>query len=229
MISYYKFGKGKLPACEDSLTASVFDPLKYLPPDLLWYILKESALKDNLPVFCGPIQEIRFWEKWNSEGTSNSNFVEPDVFIRFLEFDIIIEAKRYDENQQYEDQLTREVIAYYNEYGEDGKELYLIELGGVDIKNEKDVIKPNNDNCAAIKTTKITWTGILNVLLEVKSKIENQNFPGQENQVLILGDVIEALGIHGFFRKLWLSEMDYTKLNFNLNKFKFVNYERRAN
>ena len=227
MISYYKFGKGKLVACEDSLTASVIDPLKYLPADLFWHIIKKSVVKDNLPTISGPIQEISFWDKWSAEGTSNTIFVEPDVFIRFKEFDLIVEAKRYDENQQYYTQLKNEVLAYSNEYGEDEKELHLIQLGGVDIKSEEDFIKPfSGKDSVAVKTTKITWTGILNVVSEIKDKMEKENFPGQEHHSLILNDVIEALAIHGFFKKNWLAEIKPHGLNYNTLKYKFVNHER---
>lgn len=225
MISYYKFGKGTLTACEDSLTASVIDPLKYLPADLFWHIIKTSVVKDNLPLLSGPIQEISFWDKWSAIGTSNSNFVEPDVFIRFQEFDLIIEAKRYDENQQYYNQLENEVVAYYNEFEEDGKDLYLIQLGGVNKEDKIDQITVQmNAVSRSVKMSKLTWSGILNTVSSLHRKIKKNLIPGQEPVLFILDDVIQSLEIHGFFKKLWIADLkiqqiDITCLETNQLKF----------
>ena len=225
MISYYKFGKGKLTACEDTLTASVLDPLKYLPSDLFWYIIKESVLKDNLPAISGPIQEISFWDKWSAKDTSNSSFVEPDVFIRFQEFDLIIEAKRYDENQQYYRQLENEVIAYKNEYGQDQKDLYLIQLGGVNQNDHTNEISPETvSGSYKVKMSKIKWSGILSTITSLHRNIKKNFVPGQESILMILNDVIESLEIHGFFKKLWIFDLKTPAIDLNCiksNQFKF--------
>lgn len=68
--------------------------------------------------------------KWNPENTQNLNYVEPDVFIRFSEFDVTIEAKLYEEGLQNSTQWEKEIIAYRNEYGH-CKKLYFIALGGL--------------------------------------------------------------------------------------------------
>ena len=112
MITFFD-KKGKLNICEDSLTATVFDGLKYLPSQMFWRILRHSLYHNHLPEYslCGEMVSISFWEKWSAEGENidNVNFVEPDIFIRFKYIDVIIEAKRYNEKQQKIHQMNKEI------------------------------------------------------------------------------------------------------------------------
>ena len=64
-------------------------------------------------------------------GTSNVNRVVPDLFIRFSEFDLIVEAKRWDSFQQNSNQWQNQITADANEYGNDQVPVCLIALGGI--------------------------------------------------------------------------------------------------
>src|SRR5881227_2646233 len=87
--------------CEDSLTCSVLPHLLHLPFELFWQILHNACFTGALPAQVGePVSDIEFWPKWDPEGTPNNTYVEPDVFIRFPRFDLIIEAKYGDEGSQ---------------------------------------------------------------------------------------------------------------------------------
>ena len=48
-----------------------------------------------------------FWPNWDPEGTDNINRVTPDLFMRFANFDLIVEAKRWDSFQQSSDQWKK--------------------------------------------------------------------------------------------------------------------------
>lgn len=201
MISYFNNGNGKLTICEDSLTASVFDLLKYLPSNYFWFIIKDALLLDNLPKFAGEIQEIVFWPKWSAEETNNNKYVEPDVFIRFQEFDLIIEAKRYDANQQKEWQLKNEILSYYNEFLEGEKELFLLQVGGLkeDCTDNFIIVKNNK-----IFQSKTNWTRLLFSINNLYQKIITQQLPDQNSLVLLFSDLINAFAMHGFHQKKWL-------------------------
>ena len=135
MINYTFKKNNDFKTCEDSLTSCIFDLLKYLPSELFWRILKGSLYFDNLPTNCGEISEIKFWPKWNSEGTDNSKFVEPDLFLQCDDFNVIIEAKRENENQQCEKQKENQLISYFNEFD---KKVFYIQVGGlIDLNNDK--------------------------------------------------------------------------------------------
>lgn len=58
MISVYYHRKSKMEVKEDSLTATIFDLLKYLPSDIFWSILTRSLYHQKLPKFSGEIQQI---------------------------------------------------------------------------------------------------------------------------------------------------------------------------
>jgi len=204
MITYFS-KKGHINICEDSLTSMVFDFLKYLPIEMFWEILKKSLCQDKLPKESGEYLQISFWEKWDAEGTQNSLYVEPDVFIRFFNFDVIIEAKRYDENQQYKEQMIKEIKAYYNEF-QDNKQLYFIQCGGLNNSNNEPDFT-NNDNSVVI--CKTNWTKLLAEITTLKESDYIDN-----SQERILDDLIRGFELFGFFRKLWLNSLKTSKAKY---------------
>lgn len=220
MISVFYNNKSTLNRCEDTLTASLFDLLKYLPYDMFWAILKNSLLNNKLPIECGEIEDIVFWPKWDPTNTSNKNFIEPDVFIRTHTFDLIIEAKRYDTDQQSEHQFKSEVTAYNNEFADDNKPLYFIQLGG--LRNLEDI--EDLENVIVCKTD---WTKLLHQIYNEYKKIENISYPQINAYKRILKDLVITMKIHGFYRKLWLQTLETDRVNNSIDKFKFIEYAKR--
>ena len=111
---------------EDGLTSAIFERLCYLPKELLQHIVVAALFDTIKGLDLDQMQSINYWPNWDPKGTGNTNKVEPDVFIRTANFDIIIEAKRYDKNQQDRNQWKREIKAYYNEYEEENIPLVFI-------------------------------------------------------------------------------------------------------
>lgn len=204
MLNYFD-KKKTLDICEDSLTSTVFDLLKYLPTEVFYSILRESLYHKKLPIICGEIEKIHFWEKWNSKNTTNSLYIEPDVFIRFSNFDIIIEAKRYNNNQQSEKQMKDEILAYFNEYKNDNKDIYFIQLGG--LNDTSDIPNINIEGYEVI-ICKTDWTKILDRVVFEKEKIQNINYGVTNSLKRILNDLIIGFEIHGFFKKIWLDSLN---------------------
>lgn len=119
---------------EDFKTYSTLGVLQYLSAQMFWSILSASVIDNKkLPKFSGEIEQIDFWPKWynlqNIEVVSNTSYIEPDVFLRFENFDCIIEVKKDDVSGQHFDQWESQTQAYKNEYPE-GKQLIYIALGG---------------------------------------------------------------------------------------------------
>jgi hypothetical protein len=216
MINYFSKNKGHLKICEDSLSSSVFDLLKYLPSEIFWNILRKSLYHDKLPSISGELFAIKFWEKWSPEGTSNSNYVEPDIFLQFLDFDIIIEAKRHNEFQQKPDQRRSHIQSYSNEFGKNNKKLYYIQLGG--LHNIED--EANEMSIIDVVICKTDWSKLLNQIIAEKKSIEDVNLSQLNSYKRIYTDLIRCFEMHGFFRKRWLSEMKITnRINTNnINK-----------
>jgi hypothetical protein len=202
MISYFHRRKGNLGTCEDSLTAVVFDTLKYLPTEMFWTILKRSLYYDKLPIAAGDLLSISFWDKWKAkDNTTNSNFVEPDVFLRFNEFDVIIEAKRHDEKQHSGTQMENEIQAYYNEYNDEGKVLYFIQLGGLHHRNDELDFILNDKTIVICKTN---WTKLLEQIVAENNKIKNSGLTILSAYNRILEDSINGFALHQYYKKRWL-------------------------
>ena len=221
MVSYFYRNKGRkeLNPCEDSLTAVVFDTLKYLPTNLFWTILKSSLYQDKLPFISGELDAITFWDIWNATDTSNSKFVEPDVFLRFNKFDVIVEAKRFDTKQQNDSQITNEIQSYLNEYSEDKKELYVIKLGGLHSKeNEK---KHKLHDAIICKTD---WTKLLDVISKTLSDLIKESNPINNSYIRILEDCIQGFALHQYYKKEWLSEICQIKITTHVSFKNTFNY-----
>lgn len=200
-------------ASEDSLTSTIFGTLRYLPKELFWQVLLNSCYDCPISNRQNKIESIEYWAHWNASNSGNTNFIEPDIFIRTLEFDLIIEAKRYDNNQQYKLQWENEFIGYLNHYGEDKKQVFLLAVGG--ISDEKlETLEIGNKKCFVIKCR---WARILREVKKLKSYIEKNElaFNNTDSLLAILNDLIIGFRIHGYATGDWFEN---TYFNVSLNK-----------
>ncbi len=204
MISYFHKRKGILSPCEDSLTAVVFDTLKYLPIDIFWTILKKSLIHDKLPCCSCNLVQISFWDKWDSTNTSNSNFVEPDVFLQFDDFDVIIEAKRHNVGQQLETQMRNEIQAYFNENNEKNKQLYFIQLGGLNHRNDE---ADHVFGAKKVVICKTNWTNLLEQIVAKNNAIKESKSSKEAAYSRILEDAIKGFALHQYYKKRWLKDL----------------------
>lgn len=222
MISYLrKKGRSNLTICEDSLTASVFDGLKYLPTEIFYSIVKKSLYQDKLPKISGELLNIIFWDKWNAKDTSNSNFVEPDLLLQFEDFDIIIEAKRYDNFQQSKHQMEKEIQAYYNVF-DGSKDLYFIQLGGLHSKDNEDDFCFNNYK---IKIVKTDWSRLLHEVVTQRILFQSNPYSQTLAYCRVLDDVRKAFEMHNFYEMKWMKEMAYTAIK--VKQFNTISYLKK--
>lgn len=204
--------------CEDSLTAAVISQLLHLPFETAWMILRRACFSNDLPASPGEPLLVDPWPVWSASGTANSNYVEPDYFFRFADFDLIVEAKRWDRGMQSRDQWRRELIAYANEFGEDDKEVRILALGG--IHGEKD------ETCDAIPSDakgKVArargrslscrihmclWSRILQQCQKMERELKGMDFATSQSIAhrRILGDLIDLFSCHGFQTGIWYEE-----------------------
>lgn len=229
MISLFTHQKNKntLHTCEDSLTSSVFDLMKFLPVDLLIRILKNSLFHNKLPDDLGDLIQISFWDKWDATNTTNLNYVEPDVFMRFDNVDIILEAKRYDYNQQYPDQMYNELIAYCNEFFSDEKNIIFIQLGGICSNEDENDVVLDKFEYKIVKICKTNWSRLLDTIVYFKNEIENSN-DNEKHIIRLLDDIINAFELHQFYKLKWFSEMEKKIINkVEFSKIDFIKHKKR--
>jgi hypothetical protein len=193
-------------ASEDSLTSTIFGTLLYLPRELFWRILNNASYDCTLPNSENKIVSIEYWPHWDPKNSTNSNFVEPDIFIRTTNYDLIVEAKRHDYDQQYKIQWENEFQGYLNHYSDDGKDVFLLAVGG--ISNEKnETIQVNNKTITVIKCR---WARILNEIKFLKNEIEKirDNYHNIESISSIIDDLIIGFRIHGYATGEWFAKTD---------------------
>jgi hypothetical protein len=193
------------PVNEDKQTASVFSTLLHLPDEEFWNILRDSCYENTKKKKkkAGHIKKYVFWPPWEPGPTDkiHTNNVIPDLFIRFENIDLIIEAKKKDEYQQYQEQLESEYLAYKKKYGAN-KEAAIIAVGGlypfsISSENKK------------ITIHKCRWRGLLDTLYQYLQKHEKY----QTNNIRIVNDCIAYLEYFGFRKIEWLKDMSGTFLN----------------
>jgi len=178
---------------EDSLTSSVFSLLFYLPTEILWSIILQACNCSQLPSSCGKLIEYDFWPHWDCSNTENTNYIEPDLFIDFENFHLVVEAKRYDfVPQQNRSQWKAEITAYHNQYPiPERKPLFFIALGGLAYGDE------THDSIESIPIISCRWKNIFSAIKKqlVELTYDQSNHSGVIN---ILRDLTLVFSLHGF-------------------------------
>lgn len=195
---------------EDPKTSIVFENLMLLPDNVFWNILKASAAnKGILPEDAGLMADnFYFWPKWNPNSkydTGNSNYVEPDVFLRFYNLDVIIEAKYSDNEGQYREEWEREFKAYLNEFESDNKKVILFAVGGNSTFQQEPDIIVSEYKCPIVK---YSWYSLLAAVLDFEKEtllnIENENQSSMKRIIRNIEVVFQNLGIHIYNKKVEL-------------------------
>ncbi|MBK1829603.1 hypothetical protein JIN77_02610 [Verrucomicrobiaceae bacterium R5-34] len=192
--------------CEDSFTASVFTHLLHLPTEVFWQILRQACYSNQLPENAAElIDDESFWPSWNAENTTNSHRVIPDLFLRFRDFDLIIEAKRWDDGQQYRGQWEKELQSYQNVYRDDEKPVYLLALGGLHTTDHESLAYGDQKTCHVIKARWSTLLDAIRHLQKEHSASVYQSSQSMANQ-RICRHLIDLFAWHGFSTGLWFKD-----------------------
>jgi hypothetical protein len=195
---------------EDPKTSVVFENLMLLPDNVFWEILKSAASnKGILPEDAGLLaDDYEFWPKWNPNSrydTGNSNYVEPDVFFRFGNLDVIIEAKYSDYGGQYREEWEREFKAYLNEFEDEKKNAVLLAVGGNRSFECEAELKVGKHKCPVVK---YSWEKLLNAVLAFEKKelssIEDESQSSMKRIIRNVEYGFQILGIYKHQKKVEL-------------------------
>ena len=203
--------------CENSLTAAVITHLFHLPIEISWKILCNACYSENWPQFAGEPKNVCFWPNWNPEGTNNTLRVEPDVFIRFEEFDLIVEAKRWDHPMQTEEQWAKELTAYDNVYGDEKVPVRILALGGVwqscdDQAVSERVFAPEMGKHLAPLRCPVhmcRWSRLLAECKAMEKELRKSRYRSSESRAheRILSDLVGLFAWHGFQTGEWFVDV----------------------
>ena len=210
-----------LKLCEDSLTGSVFSHLLHLPADLFWQILRDACGNRSLPRTSGE-PRAEFWPKWSATGTDNSTYAEPDVFVRFTKFDLIIEAKRWDADMQSVAQWQRQLNAYVYEHGDRRRPVIIIALGtGRQVREQQlspswPVARISADDArerpaAVCRIISCRWSAVLHRCRCTLSALQRIPHPSAQDSahVRVLQHTIALFGWHGFPVGRWFADFNF--------------------
>jgi hypothetical protein len=215
------FKNSSFEPSEDSKTSSVLGLLQYLPAQIMWDLLRQSCgYYSSLMKNCGELLQVQFWARWSAYGDdiSNSNYVEPDVFYEFENFNLIIEAKKDDQFGQYDEQWVNEISAYLNEYPNEDKELYFIAFGGNQLLKWRTIkIREKEFNIFFA-----SWINLLNLVQKLKKE-------SNHHTKRLLSDIIFAFEKHNFFSIEWLESLPIKEIHNrntqNINSWIFCNVD----
>lgn len=213
---------------EDPKTSSIFENLMLLPDNIFWDILRISCFNgEKLPELSGTVIGYGFWPHWDKSGTTNSKYVEPDVFLRFKQFDIIIEAKYGDLVGQYKQQWINEIKAYLNEYGKDKKDVYFIAIGGnSDLAPVKQKVKDKE-----VEIYKCSWLSLLINVTNYQKQIECLSMIDEtiSSRKRILENIKLAFNINGVYNINWFNDLLNNSIHIDSNSINILkdkfNYE----
>ncbi|WP_143961333.1 hypothetical protein [Litoribacter populi] len=195
-------------ASEDSLTSSVFGTLFHLPQELFWKILNDACLNGTITHTAPNIESVQYWPRWDADGTDKTSHVEPDIFIRTSELDLIVECKRYDRNQQDPNQWRNQYLAYLNEHKEAERTVILLAVGGLKEDGQE---KVDLGKDLIMKVKKVNWTSILSQVNLVHDRLYmTKGYLHSIDSVLnILEEIMLAFEIHGYNTGKWLVDENF--------------------
>jgi hypothetical protein len=192
---------------EDPLTATIFERLAYLPPNLTWAILFRAtqALADGPalpPDVPSGAPAYSFWPSLRpGEGGANTQRVEPDVLVSWPDTLLVFEAKHY--GQQYANQWVEQIRAVRAMPEHWGKRIWLIAVGGI--------VSHELESQAAHVRREITSSlaGLLALRWDdLHHAIDEFRIPSRSpEQLAILNDIAAGLDAWGYRKKTWFSTL----------------------
>lgn len=174
---------------EDLLTSAFFNRFAYISPIIQHRILK--YIFDGAGDFTC-FEGIDYWPKYDLPERDDRNFVEPDLLIRFKDFDLLVEVKPPEGGNQYIEQWRMEIEGYFAQ--EDGiKEIYFLAIGRTEYISKKD-----QDNLLKDEKFKLKGLAVISWKFVAKHlyRLLHSDEPLAQDK-FILNDMLGALLLYG--------------------------------
>jgi len=198
------------PCDENKLTASVFLHLLHLPTPRFWQIIRNACFDADLPSEVGE-PEAHLRPKWDHDGTGNTSFVEPDLFLRFPAFDLIIEAK-IGGGHQLENQWLRELRAYENEHGHLRKEVRFLAINGL-FHHGDWIIKNPLPKCRNnVVVHACEWNTILREVRRARERLRASDC-FEAASARVLDHLVELLENEGCASGQWFEDFKFARIS----------------
>jgi len=189
---------------EDLMTAAVFGRFAYLSPSVQALLLKQWLGINEAEHDFEQFEDIEFWPKFDLVEGDDSCFVEPDLVLRFKEFNLIIEVKPPAGGDQYFEQWRKEIASFLQSDNKNYLPLYFLAIGRIGQYNAKgwarDLIAENDERLQMISALK--WQPVTDSIVQLRHpisiSIKSENVDVITSQdIRILDDIIAALHLYG--------------------------------
>ena len=174
---------------EDLLTASFFTRFSYLSPVNQHRILKHCfSGQGDFTEF----EEIDYWPKYDLPEQEGREFVEPDLLIKFKDFDLLVEVKPPQGGDQYIAQWQLEIEGYLAQEIKT-KPLKFLAIGRIDKVSDDEVSAlKSNVNDERFMLASVKWKQVAVYIYNLL-----QSGPVDTQDKLILKDMLKSLNLYG--------------------------------
>lgn len=196
---------------EDPLTATIFERLAYLPPNLTWDILHRAtkplangpALPPDAPTGA---PAYGFWPSLRpGAGGANAQKVEPDVLVSWPDTLLVVEAKHY--GVQWAGQWVEQIRAIQAIPAHSAKRIWFIAVGGI-VAHEQDTNAAHvrrELSSASPGLLAMRWEELHHAIDDVRISCR------APEQLAVLKDIAAALDAWGYRKKTWFSSLRATE------------------
>lgn len=203
---------------EDFLTAAFFGRLVYLPDRIAWDLLRRALVGAEFPDPPGRLLEAAFWPGCNVRALEVDRFrVEPDVWLRFENLHLLVEAKRRDGvDMQTPKQLAWNWWAIQQREDFDSElPMFLLAVGGIETVSNAECEKwqaggnqaleliPKKLPVRELRLAISSWRRLLEATTFFADQASDEGGVSR-----VLNDMKAALRLHGFVLTRWLADVD---------------------
>lgn len=172
---------------EDLLTSTFFSRFTYLSGLLQHRLLKKWLGSGDFTEF----QSAEYWPRYDLPDNDERDFVEPDLLLRFEDYDVLIEVKPPQGGDQYLTQWLNEIEGYFAQ--DDTKTLYFLAIGRVgNVLESLDVNELRKTYSQFTDIKSIEWKPIAQELYQLQ---RSQKLDAQDSR--IVDDMLQALELYG--------------------------------
>ncbi len=141
---------------EDTLTATVFERLAYLPDaDLIDVLLSPRIWGSGNAARPAEVMSVSFWPRWPA--VNGNSYVEPDCVLELADRVVLVEAKRHDfADMQVPAQLANEWASASLVFQD--KPIWLLAVGGLRDGRGQTAIQKRNGVLTELQKLKASYT-----------------------------------------------------------------------
>lgn len=177
---------------EDLMTAAVFSRFTYLSSTTQNSLL-QAWLHSNADF--SQFESIEYWPRYGYiDDAAGLRDVEPDIVLRFNNFNILIEIKPPTGGDQYYQQWQREIAAFIHSDTQKNLPIYFLAIGRIEHKDAQLwgalLLNQHPDRLKSVHAIK--WQPVVD---SIRNLLTLEMYSKQDSRILI--DILDAMQLYG--------------------------------